>query len=167
MGISPACWEPPRRQNILDNVWFTEATPLCLVATHDRVAVVKYFIECECEVDKDKYGDTSLHVACVRGSLEIVRIIFDSGVDIEIKDSVDEETPLLMATSSGKTDVMKFLLERGADMNAKTQARRDTLGHAKEHRPGKDPQAVKLLAVWAERQRIKFGHPPNRSQTTR
>jgi len=44
------------------------------------------------------------------GFLEIVCMMVEAGVDIELRDSVYNETPLLKAASAGKVDCIKYLL---------------------------------------------------------
>lgn len=56
----------------------------------------------------------------------IVKLLLDSGANIEIKAEYDnDKTPLMFAVASGKMKVIKFLVERGANINA-----RDTEGNS-------------------------------------
>lgn len=48
-----------------------------------------------------------------------VRLLLDSGVDIEAKEEGDDATPLIVAASHGQTDTVELLLERGAKIEAK------------------------------------------------
>jgi uncharacterized protein len=55
-----------------------------------------------------------------RGNLDAVRELLDRGVPIEMKDpNFSQATPLAFAVSRKKTDIAKFLIDRGADVNAR------------------------------------------------
>jgi ankyrin repeat protein len=47
-----------------------------------------------------------------------VRVLLDSGADLEARDE-DGETPLIRAASYGQTDIFRLLLQRGANLNAR------------------------------------------------
>ena len=52
------------------------------------------------------------------GDLEGITEMLDSGVDVNFKD-IDSRTPLHIASCQGLTDVVKLLLERGAEVGPK------------------------------------------------
>ena len=58
------------------------------------------------------YGDTPLVVASRAGQLEAVRLLVDSGADVQ------REQPLLFAAGYGHTDIVAFLIDNGANVNA-------------------------------------------------
>lgn len=125
-------------------------TALAWAVDSSHAACVKYLMLMGANFRTENLsGDQPIHTACRRGSLPIVRMLLDAGVDIEVRDSVQNETPLLKAASTGKTDVILFLLERGADMRAKTLYGRDVLQHARLHEPGVHEEAVRLIETWA------------------
>ena len=84
-------------------------------------------------------------------------MLLDASADIEARDSVHNETPLLKAASTGKTDVILFLLQQGADVRAKTLFGRDALQHARLHEPGKHEEAVQLIQEWFSNHRRGTG----------
>ena len=61
-----------------------------------------------------------LHLAVKRGQLERVRELLDSGTKPDIKD-IHHRTPLMIAADYGYTEIAKLLIERGADINAKSR----------------------------------------------
>ena len=62
--------------------------------------------------------DTPMHVAARFGNVKILALLFEHGVDINIRDARGL-TPLHDALNSGKVDVGQCLLDRGADVNAR------------------------------------------------
>ena len=49
--------------------------------------------------------------------LTIIRLLLDAGVDIDIRTSIGGTTPLIEACKEGYTDIVKLLIEYGADVN--------------------------------------------------
>lgn len=56
---------------------------------------------------------TLLHIAAKQGSLDYVRVLANSGIDVNIQDA-NNKTPLIHAASNGKLAVVQFLLSHGA-----------------------------------------------------
>ena len=63
-------------------------------------------------------GASALHQAVLKNNVEIVRLLLESGADLEIR-ARDEfkGTPLIWAAYWGLHDMAKLLLEEGADVN--------------------------------------------------
>ncbi|KAJ3763058.1 ankyrin repeat-containing domain protein [Lentinula raphanica] len=59
----------------------------------------------------DEFGYTSLHLACDRGSVDIVRFLVSKGVDTSIKDP-DGMTPLELAQTAGHAEIVQLLSSR-------------------------------------------------------
>jgi len=52
-----------------------------------------------------------LHLACERGHLEMVKMIFESGTkEVAVNDSIEDSSPLTCAIYSGNPDLVRFLL---------------------------------------------------------
>mmetsp|Transcript_85736 Transcript_85736/g.188241 ORF Transcript_85736/g.188241 Transcript_85736/m.188241 type:complete len:748 (-) Transcript_85736:481-2724(-) len=65
-------------------------------------------------------SSTALHLAAASGSLELVRLLSDSGADIN-KPSSAGATPVFVAAHRGRSDVVRWLAQSGADLEAKTR----------------------------------------------
>ena len=125
---------------------FCRATPLFLAAANGKEAGVRALLARGANPHcRNVIGETPLHVACWRGFPTIVRIMLDTGIDIEEKDLQYEETPLLKAASTGQMGVLRLLVGLGANLDAETQWGRNALQHAQLHRKEGNEEAVHYL----------------------
>src|SRR5262249_54218460 len=60
-------------------------------------------------------GMGPMHFAPPEGYLDAVRMLGESGPDVNLPTSSDQMTPLLLAIVNGRYDIAKYLLEHGAD----------------------------------------------------
>ena len=67
---------------------------------------------------QNKYGMTPLMKSAYNGNIELTRALVNSGVKINIKDNTGSNA-LRYASQEGHTNVVKLLLENGADFNNK------------------------------------------------
>jgi len=157
--------------NTIEKLSMANATPLLLTTNHsgNLPYCSSYLVDSGANITAENMsGDQSIHVACRRGYLPTVKVLLEAGADIEARDSVHNETPLLKAASMGKTDVISYLLHKGADITARNSRERDALMQAKMHEPGKHPEAVALLEKWYEgkRQAQSSPQPPSLSRSS-
>lgn len=68
----------------------------------------------------DAYGNDALWAACYSEDLASIATLLDAGIDLN-RPNVAGATGLIYASSSGKTEVVAFLLELGADAGLRTQ----------------------------------------------
>jgi len=61
----------------------------------------------------------SLHIPAGKGDLNKVKAEIDSGKDVNSKD-IAGQTALIYASENGRLEVVKYLVENGADVNAKS-----------------------------------------------
>ncbi|CAH1112486.1 unnamed protein product [Psylliodes chrysocephalus] len=69
-------------------------------------------------VPHPKNGATPLHVACAKGYSDVIKILLQSGADIDAQD-VDGWSPLHAAAHWGQKEVCQILAENLADMESK------------------------------------------------
>lgn len=84
-----------------------------------------------------------LHIQTIDGNTEAVKLALDRGLDIyiNVKDD-DGRTPLHYGARHGRMEIVKLLLERGADINVKD----DVYGHTALHLAAQGhTKTVKLL----------------------
>ncbi|KAJ1539773.1 Transient receptor putative cation channel sub V member 5 [Cladochytrium tenue] len=112
-------------------------TILHIAVLMNHTAVAKWIIDQFPQLINDIYmkhryfGETSLHIACVRGNLELVKYLVEHGAVVNgplvsgtefLKDEdrgclYYGQTPLQFAAVNGKLDIVKYLVENcGADM---------------------------------------------------
>ena len=93
---------------------FQNWTPLFVAAWRDNFDVLELLLEAGGKVNMEtRDGRIPLHYAKDR---RVAELLLDKGSHLH-KEDVLRYTPLHYATSAGHTDVVEFLLERGADPN--------------------------------------------------
>ena len=109
---------PKRPKRIL---WLDEfgVSPFHTAAQGDHADVVQLLLaQPGANPDINGYGATALHRACSWGSLQVARILIESGrADLNAKDTSfgDEQTPIMKAASADNADIVTLLLAAGAD----------------------------------------------------
>ncbi|KAF9326243.1 hypothetical protein BG006_010309 [Podila minutissima] len=91
-------------------------TPLLKWALHDNTPAVRTLLETK-KVDvlmTDSRGYTPLHMACLRGNLDMV-IMLKAFTPIDLQSNIDGSTPLQLACQSGSLSVVEYLLQEGAN----------------------------------------------------
>ena len=119
------------------------ALPLLDAIDQDNADVVRTHMEIGTDPDKSFVppgipfaGASALHVAVLKDNREIVQLLLDNGATIEIK-ALDEfkGSPLEWAAFFGIKDMAVFLVESGADINAKNAYGTTPLDAASSHNP--------------------------------
>ena len=65
---------------------------------------------------QDDYGWGFLHYAVVRNNFDVVNALLKTEIDVNLK-SIDGETPLFLAVQFERLEMVKKLLQNGADVN--------------------------------------------------
>lgn len=88
-----------------------------------KVSRVKHVISTRPELvgARGDIGETPLHRAALGGHLDIVRLLVDSGADVNATNTEHGSTPLHDAASKGHTQVVDVLLASGAAVDVKTR----------------------------------------------
>lgn len=80
---------------------------------------------------KDRYGVTLLSQAVRAGNGALMAMILDKGAYMEARNTLDKDTPLLLAVKEMKKGLVEMLLDRGANMEARDgYGQMTSLGHA-------------------------------------
>ena len=99
--------------------FFDDAMPIHYAASGEHTSVVKFLLEKGSSVFAKAYEQESvLHLA---SSLELVSLLVEQGADIHARD-IYEHTPLHYAAKKGQTDTVNYLLDHGADVNARASS---------------------------------------------
>ncbi|KAL3076185.1 hypothetical protein niasHT_038811 [Heterodera trifolii] len=98
-----------------------EWSPLMVASKKRKWDIVRYLIEKGVKVDQtNAKGISPLHLACIDGHLEIVKLLVEVGkADIEKAeaDSVIGWSPLMVASNIQKWDIFRYLIEKGANID--------------------------------------------------
>ncbi|XP_024217563.2 putative ankyrin repeat protein RF_0381 [Halyomorpha halys] len=104
-------------------------TPLHLAS---NPSFVKTLIRMGLDVnDRTEKGETALHLASAKGTLQLVRTLHKEGADINIQNN-GGMSPLMVALRNSKEDIAIFLLHKGADPKVKDKLSRTALHYAAE-----------------------------------
>ena len=96
--------------------------------------------------DRDHYnGWTALHLASIRGYLEISELLTSSGADVNIRDRYGS-TALHYASYFGRLKIVRLLLCQGADMSIRDNSGRTALDLASSN--GRLKEIADCLRKW-------------------
>ena len=66
-------------------------------------------------------GFDSLHLAIQHNKFNIIKFLVQSGVNVNVRDSQQNVTPLLYAISKGTIEMVSYLIDKGAAVNAQSK----------------------------------------------
>jgi ankyrin repeat protein len=92
-------------------------TPLMIASIEGNLPVVKALVQGR-KAKVDHIGWTPLHYASAKGQLEIAQYLLANGSAVDSM-SPGNTTPLMMAVQSGNEQLVKLLLDKGADLQLK------------------------------------------------
>ena len=135
---------------------YTGSTPLMISCMNGYVDIAQILLDYGADTGaKDNSGLSTLHNACCYSKVGIVKLLLNNGADIEMrtdtKNGIGRNTPIMVAIFWDNDDVVKLLLEYGA--NIKT--------HNSTHQ---SPLDFKCKGVWKQKytqELIITGQPHN------
>ncbi len=94
----------------------SKETALSNAVKRGHVDIVKTLLAAKADVSlRDMFDFNVFTTAVAGGNQEIAGLLLDAGA--KVNDGMSGLTPMAFAASSGNTDMMRFLAERGADVN--------------------------------------------------
>jgi ankyrin repeat protein len=94
-------------------------TPLYLASQQGHAAVIEALIAAGADVKAGTPNGTApLMVASAAGEVDAVRVLIDNGADVNGKDGVRLQTPVMYAAASNRAAVIELLAAKGADLEA-------------------------------------------------
>ncbi len=118
-------------------------TPLMWAVYGGFASIVEYLtgLEARCDTNvMDKYGKTALHVAAKNGRADIAEFLIMRGSDVaSLSTVVDAWTPLTYAAYYVHYDVVKLLIENGADVDQRDNYHKRAVDYCK------DPGMIRFL----------------------
>lgn len=95
-------------------------TPLFFASESNSLALVRLHLEHGSDLDaRDHNLWTPLYAAVNRGSLKVAEYLIEQGAQVTSETAEGSRSPLLSASFAGNVDMVKLLLEAGADVNAR------------------------------------------------
>ena len=84
---------------------------LMIASQHGQHHVAEWLVDNGSDVEaKDKYGHTSLHLACICCQAETAALLLRKGADVNKTCTPRAETPLIFACNAGNKETVKALL---------------------------------------------------------
>lgn len=96
----------------------TNETPLMLATKNGYHEVVKKLLELGATIEIEEWLHPLL-LACKHGYVRVVEAFLDHGIDINLVSG--SFTPLIAASKKGNTDVVDFLIQRGAKIDLRSE----------------------------------------------
>ncbi len=123
-------------EQIVENELNENEESLLFFALHHKCSfdTIKLLIDSGIDIERvDDEGVSLLDEAIVSGSLELVRfLVEEKGMDVNSTKRKSGFTPLMQAASYGYTDIVDFLLEKGADIHARDNNNLNVLEYTKK-----------------------------------
>ena len=80
--------------------------------------VIQMLLSRDCDVNaKDSQKKTPLHIACMKGNKEVVRMLLEKNALPDEQMLRFRATPLHLAVFDGNTDIVRLLLAKNPDLN--------------------------------------------------
>jgi ankyrin repeat protein len=124
-----------------------ERRPLHWYAIRDNITAMRAILQHGAEVNPNTHVEKPLHEAAER-NLDTVKLLVEHGADVDVRD-LQENTPLHLAAGAGKTDVVKFLVERWPEGMRETNEFQETPLHLVVME-GKNDVVKFLVERWPE-----------------
>ena len=122
----------------------------------------------ENEDEKDSDDSTWTHpilqTAAYNGSLGCLKILIESGVPVDIQDSIGR-TPLFAAASGYRSEVMRYLLEQGADPSVRPFTEKEFTKEMLGSLAGADVLEVAASGADIETVKLVLDHPVYKTKT--
>ena len=97
-------------------------TPLHVASREGHAGVVKALLDAGSNAHAvTSSRTTALHLAAAAGSVDAIAALLDRGADVNAREGVWEQTPLIFAASNNRVDAIKLLLRRGATVDLSTK----------------------------------------------
>ena len=123
-------------EQIIENELNENEESLLFFALHHKCSfdTIKLLVESGIDIEKtDSQGVSFLDEAIVTGSLELVRyLVEEKEMDVNQTERKSGFTPLMQAACYGYTDIVDFLLEKGADIHARDASNLNVIEYTKK-----------------------------------
>jgi ankyrin repeat protein len=105
---------------------------LHLVAYFGAEAETRFLLDANNPDLQDHHGRTAMFYAAIKGHSAVLKLLLDSGADVDLRDSYGMTPLSYMACCGGQEDIMQLLLESGAKADSTDDGGQTPLSHASE-----------------------------------
>lgn len=117
----------------------TGATPLHLACLNRSAPIVERLLAAGADPDAALVSGETVLMSCARsGEAAAVRALLDGGARVDTREPTHNQTALMWAAAQRHTDVVGVLLERGADLRARSRAYDQTVTSEVTQRAGRE-----------------------------
>ena len=96
-------------------------TPISLACESGSAAVVEMLLAAGVSANATgPYGETALHTCARAGKVDAAKVLIARGAAVDVGDSWRGQTPLMWAAAQRHPEMMRALIEAGADINARS-----------------------------------------------
>jgi ankyrin repeat protein len=97
-------------------------TPLYLACANGNADMIRLLLEAGADANStDPTGETALMTAVRAGALGAVRVLLEAGSTIDARDPTYQQTALMLAVRENHPEIVGLLVDRGAQVNARTR----------------------------------------------
>jgi len=112
------------------------ATPMAEAARLGDVESLRLLLKAGADVNSaNAEGQTALHSVARTGNVDAAALLLKHGANLEARESWGGQTPLMWAASQNQPAMVKFLISKGADPDARATVREWTRRVTAEGRP--------------------------------
>jgi len=103
---------------------------LMIAIKNEKIELVKMLIGDSCVNEENKSGETPLYLAVINNSIELTKLLVKYGANINYKYKNDGDTIIMKAFDfyNRKKDIIKYLLDKGGNINEKNNEGNTILG---------------------------------------
>ena len=100
-----------------------EITPLYLAAQNGSAEMIKLLLKAGVDANAaTNLGETALMTVARAGALDAAKVLLDAGAKVDAREQWHDETALMWAAAERHPEMMRLLIQRGADVNARSKA---------------------------------------------
>jgi ankyrin repeat protein len=101
--------------NAVDHPKSGGGTPLIEAITENNMPAFRLLLKLGASINKPGFFETPLSAAAKEGSITFTKACLAAGAEIDPRDKSTGKTPLMTAAHFGHTDIVKLLLQAGAN----------------------------------------------------
>jgi len=107
------------------------ATPMWLACNNTNPAMIDLLLEAGADPNASLWsGESPLMKCSLTGAVSAVLALIKAGAYVDAIESVQGQSAIMWAAAQGHSEIVRILIDSGADLSAKTKATADKLPHS-------------------------------------